>query len=382
MMRLGIHFGTTSTTAAVWTRNQLRIVRNPLDDRHEFPSSAFADSKGEVIVGTAAEAMRLAEPESYAGQFRRELLEPAFGEEDRWVMVGQTPVEAKQLVALLLKLVHEEALALSGGRPCTHLALTAPVGAGDSYQELLRRAAEAAGLASAESEIVLEPVAAAWERWADDPAPFRKPLLVYDLADDHFAAAVVHPEAGVVAADALDYCGESDLNAFLTQDLLQQAPQSRDWLACESHEGRLFQMNFLRELDAVKQALTKLPQVEFTVMTPLGSPLIYRQTRERFETLVHQLADPTIEVCRHLCDVAVDLGAVPTEILLVGRGSRIPAIERILADALSVKVRRAAEPETVTSRGAIRWLNAQRSSLTSPSPRYRVASNPFHAFGG
>jgi molecular chaperone DnaK (HSP70) len=72
-MHLGIDFGTSLSSAALWRDGRLLLVKEPLRHGYSYPTSVYLLPSGDILVGQAAENQRLNDPGRYRREFKREL---------------------------------------------------------------------------------------------------------------------------------------------------------------------------------------------------------------------------------------------------------------------------------------------------------------------
>ncbi|MFC5664505.1 Hsp70 family protein [Kitasatospora misakiensis] len=345
---LVVDFGTSSSSAAVVLDGRERALKEPSSGLLSWPSAVSLGADGRLLVGSAAERRKRAEPDSYRAEFKRDLGERAP------VVLGGRSFTAVALVAAVLAEFRGQARA-AVGREVDRLVVTVPASYGpvDPRREAMLAAGAAAGFRSV--ELLAEPVAAAHATVAGAPFAPGATVLVYDFGGGTFDTALVRIGAGgasptVLGHAALDDCGGRDIDALLAGGI---ATAGREWLdplmAAGATRARLELGDFVRR---IKHQLSEAAEVEdyFTPVTPAS-----RVARAQLDYLVGPLIDRTVACCRQLLAAhrvrARDVDAV----LLVGGTTRIPLVATLLADRLGRPLRLVEDPDLAVVHGAAAW---------------------------
>ena len=178
---LGIDVGTTFTAAAVSRGGRVTSVELSSHGA-SVPSVLFFGADGSVQVGDAAVRRAVQEPERVAREFKRRVGDPAP------LIIGGSPYSADGLVARLLSWVVDAVSAREGGRP-SRVCLTHPASWGPYKRDLMRQAAQRAGIAPV--TLLTEPEAAAADYAATERVEVGSTVAVYDLGGGTFDAAVL-----------------------------------------------------------------------------------------------------------------------------------------------------------------------------------------------
>ena len=150
--QLGIDLGTTFSTAAVLRDGRVEVLT--LGTRSSaVPTVVFVRDDGVVLVGEAAEARGVGEPDRVAREFKRRLGDPTP------LVLGGAPYGAERLAAYVLEHIVARATERMGGRPSS-VVITHPASYSTYRLDLLREAAVLAGCGDA--LLLPEPQAAAW----------------------------------------------------------------------------------------------------------------------------------------------------------------------------------------------------------------------------
>ncbi|MFE1317776.1 Hsp70 family protein [Kitasatospora phosalacinea] len=347
---LVVDFGTSSSAAAVVTDRGERLVKEPSSGLLSWPSAVAAGPDGVLLVGSAAERRKRAEPEGYRAEFKRDLGESAP------VPLGGRNYSATALVAAVLAEFRAQAGVMTG-RAVGRLVVTVPASYGpvDPRRDAMLAAGREAGFESV--ELLAEPVAAAHAAVVGEPFGPGRTVLVYDFGGGTFDTALVRFDAAGVPAvlghAALDDCGGRDVDALLAGRIRERG---REWLepllgagGAGALRARLELGDFVRR---IKHQLTESGEVE-DYLTPLGPAS--RVARTELDALIAPLLERTVACCQRLladCGVrAKDVDAV----LLVGGTTRVPAVRALLAQRLGRPLRQVEDPDLAVVHGAAAW---------------------------
>jgi molecular chaperone DnaK len=362
---LVIDLGNTSTSAALVSGDRSRLLAEPISGALIWPSVVFWDGQ-QMLVGTLAQHHRQLDPAGFGVDIKRGL------GEDASVQLGTHTFRAAEQVAALLTALRLEAERVQGG-PVARALITAPAayGPGDQRRTWLVAAAEAAGFTAV--ELLAEPVAIAH---APVVGPGMHPgdlVLVYDLGGGTFDAALVRlggrvPE--ILGHASVDDCGGRDIDNLLSQRITDAGKEWLDSLvgtATDDGETALrLSMAVTEFAQQIKHQLSDTPTVE-DYLLPTAPP--YQLDQQELATLAAPVLARTVACCRQLlARLDVPVPGVAT-ILLVGGGTRMPAVVDLLAREFGRAMHRVEDPELATVRGAVRWLEHSAPRLVMPLDR-------------
>jgi len=355
---VGIDLGTTFSLAAYVADGRPVVVRDA-GGAALIPSAISFHDDGTVLVGTAARARALSDPEhtifsvkrlmgrtlaDLAGELKlipHQIVEremPGGRKVLRVVIAGHehTPEE---LSAMILKEVRKRA-----GNP-TKAVITVPAYFDDAQRQATRDAGRIAGLDVL--RIVNEPTAAALAYGLDRRGAGT--VAVYDLGGGTFDCSVLALADGVfkvLSTNGDTFLGGDDFDRTL------MAVAARDMgVDLTARDAELLQ--YLRDAaERTKIALSAADSAEFRVAVP-GRPE-YRRTfsRVEFEALIQPAIDRSIDKCR---SALKDAGLTPAqvdEVVLVGGSTRIPYVRRRVAEFFGKPPHTGLNPDEVVALGA------------------------------
>ncbi|MGI8776980.1 MAG: Hsp70 family protein [Acidimicrobiales bacterium] len=345
---LAIDFGTTYTTAAI-RRDAGYPELLEIDGDRRVPSVVLADEgSGAMLVGRRAVELAAAQPRQAVREAKRRIGEPAP------ILLGGRPYSVASVVGAVLRYVSEQAFAYSGC-PVTQVVLTHPATWRRTRTDALRQAAGEGGLDA--PVFILEPVAAALA-YKDAEGSGDGLIAVYDLGGGTFDTAVLagSKDGYVLVGEA---GGDGRIGGELFDEMLaHQLGSNLDagvWEALQSSEEldwRWAWATYRSEVRRAKEALSLNEHAELVVSHPGGLSRL-SLTRAEFEATVESTLSDTVDI---LDGTIADAGLVADDlrgIYLVGGGSRIPLVERLLEEAFpGVPLLRQGDPKMAVALGA------------------------------
>ena len=343
---LAIDFGTSATAAVVAAPGSAPEVVE-IGGAARVPSVVAALDDESLVAGDAAVRQLAINPERVERAPKRRL-------GDRAVLLGDRAVAPTALVAAVLRLVADEAIRRRGGTPPSVVRLTHPASWASTRLEALRAAAAAAGLP--EPELLAEPVAAAL-LLSDDRIAVGDHVAVYDLGGGTFDAAVLRRTADsfelVGPPGGHDRVGGEDLDEKLLEhvgeSIRQQDAEAWERLRFSDERAWRRAAAALRtEVRVAKESLSGAPSA--TVYVPAPVDLEVHVTREELETLVRPDLERTVEELL----ATVERAGSPAlkAIYLVGGGSRMPLVGRLVAERTGITPTTWGDPKASVALGA------------------------------
>lgn len=360
MITIGIDFGTTNSSAAVWMPQGTRIIDMP-DGRDSMPSVVAISPKG-PITGRAA-LRQYHENATYAFRHVKRYLGRKFTDEihshqmtagpdgDIWWVGPDRLYSGPELVAEILKSLLTAAEYATGERP-ESAVLTMPVGFLEPQKLAMAKAAELAGLKSWEFDP--EPVAAARAYGMDD-GEFRR-LLVYDWGGGTFDVSIVYTGKdgfGERKHGGLSDVGGADIDQLIVQHLSRI-------LAEQGNDVSTKPQNMARLSIASEDAKIGLSQAEdyrilldhFLTLNSGIADFDYTLTQEQLEELALELVKATIDECRSVLDQAGLRKNEIHHVILVGGQTRMPLVHDAIERHFGKKPLAGQKPEHVVALGA------------------------------
>jgi hypothetical protein len=367
---LAIDVGTTSTAAARRVGDRVETIQ--LQGGPRMPSLAFwregtgASGTGRLVLGVEAEELSTLAPWCLERAPKSRL-----GEE--FIQLGDKQLRPVEIIAAILREVHNEAMALSGGEPPAEIRLTHPARWQKSRLSKLGQAASMAGLG--EPVFVPEPVAAA-VHFASERLAEGEHVAVYDLGGGTLDTAVLKRHGNsftVVGRTGGDEeLGGEDFDDLLYRHLGDQLPGNvwehlREADASKDRVWAQANRELLRHARRAKEGLSRSSQYEFYLPPPVDQELEANVTD--FERLIAPTLRGTVaELERTILAAGLqtsDLAAI----YLAGGSSRIPLVGRLIQERLGVLPEHLDDPKSVIALGAARLeRTAARESSVDERP--------------
>jgi molecular chaperone DnaK len=261
-----------------------------------------------------------------------------------------TPQEISALILQKMKKTAEDYL----GHEVAEAVITVPAYFSDSQRQATKEAGEIAGLKV--RRIINEPTAASLAYGLDKKHQDMK-IAVYDLGGGTFDISILELGEGVFEVKSTNgdtHLGGDDFDQCVI-----------DWLAEEfkKDEGvdlKRDPMALQRLKEAAEKAkieLSSSTQTEINlpyIMPVDGIPkhLVKTLTRAKFESLVDNLVQSTVEPCRKaLQDAGLNASDI-NEVILVGGSTRIPVIQEVVEKFFGKKPSKGVNPDEVVAVGA------------------------------
>ena len=365
---IGIDLGTTNSCVAVMEGNEPVVIPNS-EGHRTTPSVVAFTENGERKVGEPAKRQAITNPKhtifsikrfmgnSYdevADEIKRVPYEVVRGEnntprikiDDRLY----TPQEISAMILQKMKKTAEDYL----GQTVNEAVITVPAYFNDSQRKATQEAGEIAGLKV--RRIINEPTAAALAYGLDRKKQDEK-IAVYDLGGGTFDISILELGDGVFEVKSTNgntHLGGDDFDERII-----------NWLADEfqKDEGvdlRKDPMALQRLKEAAEKAKIELSsstetEINLPYIMPVdGIPkhLVRKLTRAKFEALVDDLVQATIEPCKTALKDAGLTAADIDEVILVGGSTRIPAIQKVVKEFFGKEPHKGVNPDEVVAIGA------------------------------
>jgi len=367
---VGIDLGTTNSCVAVMDGDQTVVIANA-EGARTTPSVVGFASSGERLVGQVARRQAVANAENtiYAvkrlmgrkfddDEVQRQILTcpyeiVAAANGDAHVMVrGRTysPPEVSAMVLAKMRQTAEDWL----GEPVTEAVVTVPAYFDDAQRQATKDAGRIAGLDIL--RIINEPTAAALAYGKDLTTAQR--VAVYDLGGGTFDVSILELADGVfrVRSTAGDtFLGGEDFDNAVVDWLLDRFAQANGGMDLRGDRLALQRLKEAAEKAKIElsSALTTQINLPFLAAAADGPKHLEAQmTRAELETLVEPFVQRTLGPCQR---ALADAGLSPTEIdavILVGGQTRMPRVQRLVAEMFEREPSRTVNPDEVVAVGA------------------------------
>ena len=364
---IGIDLGTTNSCVAVMEGGEPSVINNPEGGR-TTPSVVAFTKNGERLVGQPAKRQAVTNPQKTIFSIKRfmgrmfnevgtELEEVPYQVEKKKggnlaVKVDDkeyTPPEISAMILQKLKQMAEEHL----GTTVTDAVITVPAYFNDSQRQATKDAGKIAGLNV--RRIINEPTAAALAYGMDKKKDEK--IAVFDLGGGTFDISILELGDGVFEVKSTNgdtHLGGDDFDQKVINWIADEFNKSdginlrKDPMALQ--RLREAAENAKKELSSSKQTDINLPFVTADASGP--KHLNITLTRAKFEELVSDLIERTIEPCKKAIKDAGLSAADIDEVILVGGSTRMPKIQEKVKEIFGKEPNKSVNPDEVVALGA------------------------------
>ena len=366
---IGIDLGTTNSCVAVMEGTQPRVIENAEGARTTPSIVAFTDD-GERLVGQPAKRQAVTNPERTFFAIKRLIgrtyddpltqkdkgLVPykiARGDNgDAWVEADGKKYSPSQISAFTLQKMKETAESHLG-QPVTQAVITVPAYFNDAQRQATKDAGKIAGLEVL--RIINEPTAAALAYGLDKKKSGT--IAVYDLGGGTFDVSILEIGDGVFEVKSTNgdtFLGGEDFDnrvvEYLTSEFKKEQgiDLTKDKLALQRLKEAAEKAKI--ELSSATQTEINLPYITADASGP--KHLALKLSRAKFESLVDDLVQRTIEPCRKaLKDAGVSANEID-EVVLVGGQTRMPKVQEVVKAFFGKEPHKGVNPDEVVAIGA------------------------------
>ena len=371
---IGIDLGTTNSCVSVLDGDKPRVIENSEGDR-TTPSIVGYTDEGEVLVGQSAKRQAVTNPHNtlYAvkrlvgRKFKDDVVQKdismvpykiiAADNGDAWVQVKDekmAPLQVSAEVLMKMKRTAEEFL----GEPVTEAVITVPAYFNDSQRQATKDAGRIAGLEV--KRIINEPTAAALA-YGMDKAKGDHTIAVYDLGGGTFDISIIEiaevdgeHQFEVLSTNGDTFLGGEDFDMRLIEYLAEQFKKEsgidvhNDPLALQRLKEAAEKAKI--ELSTAQQTEVNLPYITADASGP--KHLVVKLSRAKLESLVEELVSRSMDPVKQALK---DAGLSPSEIddvILVGGQTRMPMVQKVVADYFGKEPRKDVNPDEAVAMGA------------------------------
>jgi molecular chaperone DnaK len=366
---IGIDLGTTNSCVAVMEGKTPKVIENAEGARTTPSIVAFTDD-GERLVGQPAKRQSVTNPERTFFAIKRligrtfddpmtkkdiglvpyKIVRAANG--DAWVTAEGKQYSPSQISAFVLQKMKETAEAYLG-QPVSRAVITVPAYFNDAQRQATKDAGKIAGLEVL--RIINEPTAAALSYGLDKKGS--GVIAVYDLGGGTFDISILEIGDGVFEVKSTNgdtFLGGEDFDTRLVEYLADEFKKDngidlrRDKLALQRLKEAAEKAKI--ELSSATQTEINLPYITADAAGP--KHLTLKLTRAKFEALVDDLIQKTVEPCRKaLKDAGLSAGEI-NEVVLVGGMTRMPKVQDVVKSFFGKEPHKGVNPDEVVAIGA------------------------------
>lgn len=366
---IGIDLGTTNSCVAVMEGSTPKVIENS-EGARTTPSIVAITDDGERLVGQPAKRQAVTNPERTFFAIKR-LIGRTFEDPmtqkdlklvpykikkassgDAWVEADGKDYSPSQISAFTLTKMKETAEAYLG-QPVTQAVITVPAYFNDAQRQATKDAGRIAGLEVL--RIINEPTAAALAYGLDKKQAGT--IAVYDLGGGTFDVSILEIGDGVFEVKSTNgdtFLGGEDFDMRLVEYLADEFKREqgidlkKDKLALQRLKEAAEKAKI--ELSTTAQTEINLPYITADASGP--KHLAIKLSRAKFESLVDDLIQRTIEPCKKaLKDAGLSAGQID-EVVLVGGMTRMPKVQEVVKQFFGKEPHKGVNPDEVVAIGA------------------------------
>jgi molecular chaperone DnaK len=271
---------------------------------------------------------------------------------DAWVEASGQTYSPSQVSAFILQKMKETAEAHLGQK-VEQAVITVPAYFNDAQRQATKDAGKIAGLEVL--RIINEPTAAALAYGLDKSK--QGTIAVYDLGGGTFDVSILEIGDGVFEVKSTNgdtFLGGEDFDMRLVGYLADEF-QKEQGINLRNDKLALQRLKEAAEKAKIELSSTAQTEINLPFITADASGpkhLTMKLTRAKFEALVDDLVQKTIEPCRKaLKDAGLSAGEVG-EVVLVGGMTRMPKIQEIVKQFFGKEPHKGVNPDEVVAIGA------------------------------
>ncbi|QEY25586.1 molecular chaperone DnaK [Neisseria zalophi] len=372
---IGIDLGTTNSCLAISENGQTKVIENAEGARTTPSVIAYLDG-GEILVGAPAkrQAVTNAKNTIYAA---KRLIGHKFEDKevqkdldlmpfeivksnngDAWVKAQGKELSPPQVSAEVLRKMKQAAEAYLG-ETVTEAVITVPAYFNDSQRQATKDAGRIAGLDV--KRIINEPTAAALAFGMDKNTKGDRKVAVYDLGGGTFDISIIEiadvdgeKQFEVLATNGDTFLGGEDFDQRLIDHIISEFKKEQgidlkqDVMALQRLKEAAEKAKI--ELSSGQQTEVNLPYITMDSTGP--KHLAMKITRAKFESLVEDLIERSIEPCRvAVKDAGLSVGDID-DVILVGGQSRMPKVQDAVKAFFGKEPRKDVNPDEAVAIGA------------------------------
>ena len=371
---IGIDLGTTNSCVAIMEGGKPKVIENSEGSRTTPSVVAYAED-GEILTGAPAKRQAVTNARNTLYAVKR-LIGRRFDEKevqkdidlmpfsivkadngDAWVEVRGTKIAPQQVSAEILRKMKKTAEDYLG-ETVTEAVITVPAYFNDSQRQATKDAGRIAGLEV--KRIINEPTAAALA-FGIDKKPGDSKVAVFDLGGGTFDVSIIEiadidgeHQFEVLATNGDTFLGGEDFDQRIIDYVVTEFKKEQgvdlknDVLALQRLKEAAEKAKI--ELSSSTQTEINLPYITADATGP--KHLAIKITRAKFESLVEDLVDRTIEPCRiALKDAGLKVSDV-NDVILVGGQTRMPKVQEKVKEFFGKEARKDVNPDEAVAIGA------------------------------
>jgi molecular chaperone DnaK len=370
---IGIDLGTTNSCVAILENNKPRVIENNEGARTTPSVVAYGD---EILVGAPAKRQAVTNPKKTIYASKR-LIGRKFDEKevqkdldlmpytiikntngDAWVQIDEEKLAPPQISAEVLRKMKKTAEDYLGAE-VTQAVITVPAYFNDAQRQATKDAGKIAGLEVL--RIINEPTAAALAFGMDKDSKKDRKIAVYDLGGGTFDVSIIEiadvdgeKQFEVLATNGDTFLGGEDFDQRVMDYIIDEFKKEsgvdlkKDMLALQRLKDAAEKAKI--ELSSSQQTTVNLPYITADATGPKHLNVVI--SRAKFESLVEDLIQRSIEPCRiAIKDSGVAVADID-DVILVGGQTRMPKVQEAVEALFGKAPRKDVNPDEAVAVGA------------------------------
>jgi len=372
---IGIDLGTTNSCVAIMEGGKPKVIENS-EGARTTPSIVAYTDETDILVGAPAKRQAVTNAKNTLFAVKR-LIGRKFEEKevqkdialmpykivkadngDAWVEVRGKKLASQQISAEVLRKMKKTAEDYLG-EEVTEAVITVPAYFNDSQRQATKDAGRIAGLDV--KRIINEPTAAALAFGMDKKEGKDRKIAVYDLGGGTFDISIIDIAAvegehqfEVLSTNGDTFLGGEDFDQRLIDHIVEEFKSksgvdlAKDAIALQRVKSAAERAKI--ELSSSQQTEINEPYIAMANGAP--QHLTMKITRAKFESLVDELIQRTIEPCRvAVKDAGVQLTDIQ-DVILVGGMTRMPKVVDKVREFFGKEPRKDVNPDEAVAVGA------------------------------
>ena len=385
---IGIDLGTTNSCVSVMEGSE-PVVISSAEGNRTTPSVVAYSSDKQVLVGQAAKRQAVTNPDKTLFAVKR-LIGRKFDDEyiqedmksapygivkaengDAWVEVDGNKMAPPQISAEILKKMKKTAEDYLGAK-VDGAVVTVPAYFNDSQRQATKAAGKIAGLEV--KRIINEPTAAALA-FGLDKLKKDGVIAVYDLGGGTFDISIIEMtnvdgeyQFEVISTSGDTHLGGEDFDSILIKHFIDEF-KSESGFDLNTDPMALQRLKEAAEKAKIELSTTDQTEVNLPYITADASGpkhFVHKITKAKLESLVGDLVKRSLEPVKTALKDAKLAPKDIDEVILVGGQTRMPMVQKAVADFFGKEARKDINPDEAVALGAATQgavLSGERSDV-------------------
>ncbi|MFH1873595.1 MAG: molecular chaperone DnaK [Pseudomonadota bacterium] len=364
---IGIDLGTTNSVVSIMEGGEPKIITNEEGARTTPSVVAFAKD-GEILVGQVAKRQAITNPEKtiysikrFMGRKYNEIPEEIrivpyevkkADNGDAEIIVDGKAYAPPEISAHILRKLKRAAEAYLG-EEVKEAVITVPAYFNDSQRQATKDAGKIAGLEV--KRIVNEPTAAAMAYGLEKKKD--QTIAVFDFGGGTFDISVLDVGENVVEVESTNgdtHLGGDNLDQRIMEYLISEFKKDQ---GIDVSKDRMVLQRLREAAEKAKCELSSTMETEINLpflTADASGPKHFniKISRAKFESLVMDLLEKTIEPCKKALADAKKKPSDIQDVILVGGSTRIPKVQEIVKNFFGREPHKGVNPDEVVAAGA------------------------------